>query len=45
MVYHAIAVKQGIVYICGYVLDTFDEDDFNPKTVIFGGLRPVYELC
>ena len=22
VVYHAIAVKQGLVYVCGYVLDT-----------------------
>ena len=35
VVYHAIAVKQGLVYICGYVLDTFGEDYFNPEAFLF----------
>ncbi len=45
VVYHAIAVKQGLVYICGYVLDAFGEDYFNPEAFLFGSLMPVDELC
>ena len=45
LVYHAIAVKRGLVYICGYVLDTFVDDYFNPEAFLFGALMPVDELC
>ena len=41
--YHALTVKQGLVYICGYVLDPFGADGFYPKTVLFKVLEPIDE--